>query len=126
MQLIRQLASYGHAAGLRRMLELPMTTPSRHQEPAVLMQQPHDLADFQSSPILAVEPDDRARSSAAGLERYSDRDPISSIRYPFTGSRTNVSRLPPSRTEYGGRSGSIPRSANAASVAPRSSTTSAT
>ena len=39
-----------------------------------------------------------------------------SIRYP-SGSRTKQSHDPPSRTWYGGRSGSMPCSASAASVA---------
>ena len=43
-----------------------------------------------------------------------------SIRYP-SGSRTKHSREPPSRTEYGGFSGSMPCSARRASVASRSS-----
>jgi hypothetical protein len=42
-----------------------------------------------------------------------------SILYP-SGSRTKQSREPPSRTEYGGFSGSMPCSASFASVASRS------
>ena len=53
MEIVRWMSRHGNASRLRRMLELPVTTCSRYQDPTIVSKELQDITNFRGVHMIS-------------------------------------------------------------------------